>query len=144
MAEAVAGADGVLAAAASGAVPGRGPGGVPATGPGGGARWHCLGPAESFRDGNPHGVRAFGTDLVAFAGRAGAVRILDARCPHMGGDLRGGRVVGDAIDCPVHQWRWDGSGRCIGGSPKLLPVRAWVTGERDGLLYVRAAEGAAS
>lgn len=104
-----------------------------------GPRWRCLGSVENYRDGKPHGVRAFDTDLVAFADRAGTVRVLDARCPHMGGDLRGGRVVGDAIDCPVHQWRWDGSGRCIGGSPKLLPVRAWVTDERDGLLYVRDA-----
>lgn len=26
--------------------------------------WHCLGPAEAFRDGKPHGVDAFGTHLV--------------------------------------------------------------------------------
>ena len=28
--------------------------------------WHCLGLAESFRDGQPHGIDAFGTKLVVY------------------------------------------------------------------------------
>ena len=37
------------------------------------ASWHCLGLADSFRDGDPpapHAVRAFGTKLVVFADSA--------------------------------------------------------------------------
>jgi 3-ketosteroid 9alpha-monooxygenase subunit A len=26
--------------------------------------WHCLGLADTFRDGQPHGITAFGTMLV--------------------------------------------------------------------------------
>ena len=29
--------------------------------------WHCVGLAEDFRDGQPHGINAFGTKLVVFA-----------------------------------------------------------------------------
>ncbi len=29
--------------------------------------WHCLGLADLFRDGQPHGIEAFGTKLVMFA-----------------------------------------------------------------------------
>src|SRR3982751_5859358 len=35
--------------------------------------WHCLGLAESFRDGAPHAVQAFGTKLVVFADSTGAL-----------------------------------------------------------------------
>lgn len=98
--------------------------------------WHCLGPAEDYRDGRPHAFEAFGTKLVAFADRRGEIRILDARCPHMGGDLSYGSVVGDTIDCPIHRWRWDGNGEAAGGSPHPTPTRAWPTLERDHLLFV--------
>ncbi|MGH3722874.1 MAG: 3-ketosteroid-9-alpha-hydroxylase, partial [Mycobacterium sp.] len=33
--------------------------------------WHCLGVAESFRDGEPHAIDAFGTKLVVFADSQG-------------------------------------------------------------------------
>ncbi|GAA4489045.1 hypothetical protein GCM10023094_49940 [Rhodococcus olei] len=102
--------------------------------------WHCLGPAGDYRDGKPHAVRAFDTDLVAFADRAGSIRMLDARCPHMGGDLTHGTVVGDVIDCPIHHWCWDGTGASVSGAPVSTPARAWATDERDGLLYVGRAE----
>ena len=73
--------------------------------------WYCLGSADDYRDGKPHAVRAFDTDLVAFSDRAGVIHLLDSRCPHMGADLSRGRVVGDNIDCPAHLWRWNGKGR---------------------------------
>ncbi|WP_280453136.1 Rieske 2Fe-2S domain-containing protein, partial [Nocardia cyriacigeorgica] len=49
--------------------------------------WHCLGLAKTFRDGKPHSVNAFGTKLVVWADTAGELRVLDAYCRHMGGDL---------------------------------------------------------
>ena len=49
--------------------------------------WHCLGLAESFRDGQPHGITAFGTKLVVFTDSAGNLKVLDGYCRHMGGDL---------------------------------------------------------
>lgn len=98
--------------------------------------WHCLGPAENYRDGKPHAIAMFGTKLVAFADSRGEIRILDARCPHMGGDLSNGSVVGGTIDCPIHRWRWDGNGEAAGGSPHPTPTRAWATRERDQQLFV--------
>lgn len=104
--------------------------------------WHCLGTADDYRDGKPHAVRAFDTDLVVYSDRAGGINVLDSRCPHMGADLSKGRVVGDTIDCPAHRWRWNGRGKCVGGSPKLLPIRSWTTEERDGLLYLERSDAA--
>ena len=56
--------------------------------------WHCLGLADSFRDGDPgsasggpRAVQAFGTKLVVFADSAGTTRLSSvswARCRNTG------------------------------------------------------------
>jgi 3-ketosteroid 9alpha-monooxygenase subunit A len=59
--------------------------------------WHCLGLADSFRDGRPHAVQAFGTNLVVWADSHGDLKVLDGYCRHMGGDLTPGTVKGDEV-----------------------------------------------
>src|ERR1700754_3974524 len=70
--------------------------------------WHCLGPASMFKDGKPHAVDAFGTKLVVFQGEDGKLNVLNAYCLHMGGDLSDGRIVGNTVWCPFHDWRCNG------------------------------------
>jgi 3-ketosteroid 9alpha-monooxygenase subunit A len=103
--------------------------------------WHCLGLVETFRDGKPHAVEAFGTKLVVFADSAGDLKILDAYCRHMGGDLTMGTIKGDAVACPFHDWRWSGDGRCrhIPYGTRVPPrarTRSWLTLEQNGQLFV--------
>ncbi|MEU9716119.1 Rieske 2Fe-2S domain-containing protein [Streptomyces sp. NPDC047976] len=96
--------------------------------------------AAAFRDGTPHEVRAFGTRLVVFQGADdGALHVLNAYCPHMGGNLAHGTVKGDTVACPFHDWRWSGDGRCaaVPYARRVPPrARAWTTLERNGQLYV--------
>lgn len=104
--------------------------------------WHCLGLLESFRDGQPHQVQAFGTTLVVFAAETtGRLHVLDAYCRHMGGNLALGTIKGDSIACPFHDWRWGGNGRCTDipyarRVPPLAKTRTWPTLERNGQLFV--------
>ncbi|TCN51302.1 3-ketosteroid 9alpha-monooxygenase subunit A [Rhodococcus sp. SMB37] len=103
--------------------------------------WHCLGLAESFKDGKPHSVEAFGTKLVAWADSNGELKVLDGYCRHMGGDLTQGTVKGDNIACPFHDWRWGGNGRCkdipyARRVPPIAKTRSWHTLEQDGLFFV--------
>ncbi|GAA4724635.1 Rieske 2Fe-2S domain-containing protein [Phytohabitans rumicis] len=103
--------------------------------------WHCLGLADTFRDGVPHAVEAFGTKLVVFADSGGTLRVLDAYCRHMGGDLSMGTIKGDAVACPFHDWRWGGDGRCASVPyanrvPPRARTRSWITCEENKQLFV--------
>ncbi|MFF5992462.1 Rieske 2Fe-2S domain-containing protein [Prauserella flavalba] len=103
--------------------------------------WHCLGLADSFKDGKPHAVNAFGTKLVVFQGEDGTVNVLDGYCRHMGGDLTQGTVKGNEIACPFHDWRWGGNGKCVSiPYAKRVPLRArtrsWLTLEENKQLFV--------
>ncbi|NKY54490.1 Rieske 2Fe-2S domain-containing protein [Nocardia vermiculata] len=103
--------------------------------------WHCLGLVRQFDDGLPHQISAFGTELVVFRGENGKLNVLNAFCPHMGGNLAHGTVKGDAIACPFHDWRWRGDGKCAGipyarRVPPLARTRAWQTMEVSGQLFV--------
>jgi 3-ketosteroid 9alpha-monooxygenase subunit A len=103
--------------------------------------WHCLGLAETFKDGKPHTVQAFGQKLVVFTGADGKTNVLDGYCRHMGGDLSQGTVKGNEIACPFHDWRWGGDGRCKSiPYSRRVPLRArtaaWPTMEQDKLLFV--------
>jgi 3-ketosteroid 9alpha-monooxygenase subunit A len=103
--------------------------------------WHCLGLADSFRDGKPHAVEAFGTKLVVFADSAGALHVLDGYCRHMGGDLTMGTIKGDEVACPFHDWRWRGDGRCASVPyahrvPPRARTRSWPVLEENRQLFV--------
>ena len=103
--------------------------------------WHCLGPAEQVRDGEPHAVTGFGGKLVVWADSRGELNVLDGYCRHMGGDLSQGSVKGDEVACPFHDWRWGGDGRCKQiPYARRVPLRARTQNypalERNGLLMV--------
>lgn len=83
----------------------------------------------------------FGTELVAFRGRDGAVSVLDAHCQHLGAHLGRGCVVEKGIQCPFHGWVWDGNGRNVEIPYEAKPnrirrVRSWPVTERNDSLYV--------
>jgi 3-ketosteroid 9alpha-monooxygenase subunit A len=87
-------------------------------------------------------MRYFGEELVAFRGEDGVVRILDAYCSHLGAHLgAGGVVVGNAIQCPFHAWKYCGTGECIDiPYSKSIPFkarqRAWLTREVNGVILL--------
>ncbi|GAB2452778.1 Rieske 2Fe-2S domain-containing protein [Nocardioides hungaricus] len=103
--------------------------------------WYCLGLADTFRDGRPHGIEAFGGKLVVWADTAGEIQVLDGYCRHMGGDLTQGEVKGDQVACPFHDWRWGGDGKCKQiPYARRVPLRArtqrYPTAIRNGQLLI--------
>lgn len=73
--------------------------------------WYGLCDLSELDDGRIKSVHCLGQDLVAFRGESGDVGVLDAFCPHLGAHLgQGGTVIGDTIQCPFHQWRFNANG----------------------------------
>lgn len=51
--------------------------------------------------------------IAIFRTQAGDVSALAARCVHLGADLSRGCVRGDRLQCPFHEWEFDGTGQCV-------------------------------
>lgn len=103
--------------------------------------WYVIGHTSSVGI-KPRALNVFGTKLVAYRGKDdGEVHILDAYCPHMGGDLCGGEVKGNSVICPFHLWSWGADGVCddipyANKIPDKAVIKSWPTLEKNGLIFV--------
>jgi nitrite reductase/ring-hydroxylating ferredoxin subunit len=75
------------------------------------ASWYVFCRSHELR-GRPVSREMFGRRIAAFRSAGGRAVVIDARCYHLGADLGRGRVVGNAIQCPFHQWEYGSDGRC--------------------------------
>ena len=104
--------------------------------------WHGIAFADEVVAGEVKAVRMLGRDFALYRGEDGVAHVLDAFCPHLGAHLAaGGTVVGDALECPFHAWRWGPDGACnhipyAKRIPKGARTRAWHTLERNGFIFV--------
>lgn len=61
--------------------------------------------------------------------------VIDNRCPHAGGNLSGGCVTGNIVQCPWHQWEFD-LDRGVCTHSELARVRQYPVEIRDGVVWV--------
>ncbi|MBE9537653.1 MAG: Rieske 2Fe-2S domain-containing protein [Proteobacteria bacterium] len=103
--------------------------------------WYVIGSSMSVGY-KPRMLEVFGTKLVAYRGKEdGNVHILDAYCPHMGGDLSDGEVCGNSVVCPFHKWSWGSDGVCndipyAKKIPEKAVIKSWPSLEKSGLIFV--------
>jgi nitrite reductase/ring-hydroxylating ferredoxin subunit len=95
--------------------------------------WYAVGTSASLPRGKVRAVHLCAQELVVFRGQDGRVGALDARCPHLGSSLTGGRVIRDCIECPYHHFRFDRDGAC---QTQGLRARAYAVAERFGAIFV--------
>jgi phenylpropionate dioxygenase-like ring-hydroxylating dioxygenase large terminal subunit len=67
--------------------------------------------------------------------RSGRVVAIDGRCPHRGYPMTGARIVGDAIECPRHEFRFAPNGRCV-NMRRAAPARVLDIRESDGYVWL--------
>lgn len=102
--------------------------------------WYQIGYSEELAPGDVRPVKYFDNDLVLFRTESGEVSLLDAYCPHMGAHLGyGGRICGEQIACPFHDWRFTAAGELheIPYAPEAnrrVGMRRWQTREVQGLI----------
>ncbi len=104
--------------------------------------WFCVASSDELP---PRGViplHYFGKDLVLFRTEDGKPHLLDAHCPHLGAHLGyGGKVRGDAIQCPFHGWLFNGNGHCMNipyasQVPPKAQIPCWPIREVNGAILV--------
>lgn len=77
--------------------------------------WYVLASSHEFVSGRPPlSFSVLGREIIGFRGANNhKIAVLEAHCPHLGAHLGiGSRVVGDCVECPFHQWKFDNEGTC--------------------------------
>ncbi len=103
------------------------------------ASWYLFGTARELRKG-PVSKRLLGRDLVAYRAESGRVAVMEARCAHLGADLGNGKVVGECLRCPFHEWEYGPDGRCtrvprVEQPPDFARVLSYPVAERHGRVF---------
>ena len=103
--------------------------------------WYFLFKSEEVPRGKVREVFVGHQKLVVYRGKSGQVYTLDSFCPHMGADLKIGKVMGDNLRCFFHQWQFDGSGQCVDipcqeEIPKRAKINGYATCEKYGAIWV--------
>jgi nitrite reductase/ring-hydroxylating ferredoxin subunit len=76
-----------------------------------------------------------GTRTLAVFNLNGAHYALDNDCPHRGGPLGEGDVVGTTVSCPWHGWRWDVTSGSNANNP-AVKVTCFPVIVEDGQIFV--------
>ena len=103
--------------------------------------WYRIAGSRALKPGAVRPLHCCGQDLVLWRDQAGRVHVFDAHCPHLGAHLgHGGKVVDDSIQCPLHGWRYDGTGQCVAvplarALPKVA-TKSWPTAEVNGAVLL--------
>jgi nitrite reductase/ring-hydroxylating ferredoxin subunit len=87
--------------------------------------WYFVGYSDELKSGDIRSLHYFGEDLVLFRNEAGEAGLLEAYCPHLGAHLGDGRIDGNSLRCPFHEWAFDPAGVCTDVPyAKRIPPRA--------------------
>jgi nitrite reductase/ring-hydroxylating ferredoxin subunit len=103
------------------------------------ASWYLFGRGDELRRG-PVSKDLIGRRLVAYRTAGGRAVVMDARCAHLGADLGRGRVVGDGLQCPFHNWEYGPDGRCThiphaADIPPFARLACYPVEERHGFVF---------
>lgn len=102
--------------------------------------WYCVGTSAELQPGALRQITFCGQERVLYRTAAGVPALVDAFCPHLGAHFaHGGKVEGERLRCPFHDFSFDTAGVCVhipgGGKPPpaakmvSVPLR-----EQNGLL----------
>lgn len=103
------------------------------------ASWYLFCHRKDLRNG-PVAKRLLNRDLVAFQTKSGKVAVMDARCSHLGANLGCGKVVGETIQCPFHNWEFGCDGHCekipsSASIPAFARQQSFPVAELHGLIF---------
>ena len=103
--------------------------------------WYGVQFSHEVEAGTVHTIHYFGRDIVLFRTQSGALSAVDRTCPHLGAHLGGGKVVGECLRCPFHDWAFDHQGTCVevpyaAKIPPKARVSTWPVREQGGVIFL--------
>lgn len=105
--------------------------------------WYKLAKSDDVKPGQVISVNGLGRSFAVFRGEIDhEIHVLDAMCPHLGANIAiGGEVEGDAVKCPFHGWKFDGTGQCIDipyakSIPTVARTKPWTHREFTGIIVI--------
>jgi len=103
--------------------------------------WYAVAFSHEVDTTHPLSRYCCGDRLVLFRAENGAPVALYDRCPHRGSPLSLGRIVGNAIQCPYHGFRYGATGQCVRVPSQAaivaeLSVRRYPVAEKGGFVWV--------
>lgn len=104
--------------------------------------WYAVAFSSELEPGAVLARKLAGQEVVVFRTRSGKPCVMDAYCPHLGAHLgMGGKIDGETIRCPFHDFRFDTAGTCIATSygtkpPPTARARVWPLREVNGIVFV--------
>ncbi|MCB0478768.1 MAG: Rieske (2Fe-2S) protein [Crocinitomicaceae bacterium] len=76
--------------------------------------WYALAHLSEFVSDRVLTKNLAGQELVLFKTESGDIGVVDAYCKHMGAHIgKGGRVVGECVECPFHGFQFNTKGECV-------------------------------
>lgn len=102
--------------------------------------WYPICRSSDVKRGRVIRQVAFGAPLAIYRTHSGQTGAMYALCPHMGADLSRGRVIGERLQCPLHEWQFGMDGKCeFIPATDEIPDRAvqlrLVTQEQYGIIF---------
>lgn len=104
--------------------------------------WFPLCSSNNVKRGEVISVEAFNTKLIVFRGKNNKVAVLKSNCCHIGTDLSRGKVIDNSLQCPLHHWQFDQTGKCIhipcykNNKPNNIKQPSYPCLERYGVIFV--------
>ena len=102
--------------------------------------WFQVAFPDDLAPGEVTALRYWSRDLVLWRSMDGGFHLQDAYCPHLGAHIGiGGKVDGNAVVCPFHGWKYDGTGACTNipysqRANKKARLRTYPTITRNGFV----------
>ncbi len=111
--------------------------------------WYRLLASTSLRRGQVRYLECLGRALVVWRSEdADDVFVMAAFCPHLGANLRHGRVCRDRIECSFHRWQFKGDGRVAtvpysDSAPTRVATESFPVQEVHGQIFMYHRSGGA-
>lgn len=77
-----------------------------------------------------------GDKRIVLARTAKGYTAFDDRCPHKGGSLAGGMLIGGTVQCPWHGSQFDAATGALKCGPATVAVKHYEVEERDGSIFL--------